>query len=450
MPRHIRNILIAALLAMLALTAGINGYVHHQFKTNIDQAFRLIQPIVQVKYSELSTSILSGKVELNNVRISAAFLPETITLGNVVIKTPGFAYMLSGPENIKNGNFPDHLGIEVKDFYFDLHSTTAEWLDRLTNKVQLVYASERQLCGGKSILGPEDYKKMGYNRLLSDLLIAYEFNEKNRTLHLKFNARTRNMGNINANIHFANMRSISSKHLLQRGLPEFTSADITYKDETYVPHIIKYCSELSGMKKEEFIDAEIKQSDEYFFMLWGFAPGQGLREAYKDFLLKPDLVAFTISPTESFNPALFSTMSNSEIIESLNPSLKINGLPIDDLSFKSPTAKFVQDLSKKIEQNIDYESLLLGGTLVKAAPTINKTKINNKPPRKYHLIELKDVEQHINNFIQVVTVTGNKRKGLLLRVDNGNLYIQRRYTGGSFTVTLPISKVETIEAYFSK
>ena len=105
MPRHIRNIVIAALLAILALAAGINGYVHHQFKTNIDNTLSSIRPFAQIKYSDLTTSILSGEVKLQNVRVSSDVLPETINLGNITIETPGFAYMLSGPESIKKGEF---------------------------------------------------------------------------------------------------------------------------------------------------------------------------------------------------------------------------------------------------------------------------------------------------------------------------------------------------------
>ena len=37
-------------------------------------------------------------------------------------------------------------------------------------------------------------------------------------------------------------------------------------------------------------------------MTWGFAPGSGLREAYKDFLLKPDEVKLTMTPSKEFNP----------------------------------------------------------------------------------------------------------------------------------------------------
>ncbi len=449
MPRHIRNIVIAALLAVLALAAGINGYIHHQFKTNIDNSLNSIQTFAQVKYSDLSTSMLTGKVELKNVRITAAFLPEPITLGNVTLETPGFAYMLNGPENIKKGEFPEHLGFAIDDFYFDLHGETAEWLDRLVKRMQPVYASERKLCAGKSIFGPADYKEMGYTRLLSSMRMAYDFNKKKKTLNISITANTRNMGNVKASIYITNISSISSANVMQDGMPQLANVEITYKDKTYMPRIVKYCSELSNMKKEDFIDAEVKQSDKYFYMTWGFAPGKGLREAYKDFLLKSDLMTLTITPNKDFNPMMTSTMSSDEFINALNVTLKINGLLVTDLSYKTPPQAFIKKFEQRRAKNLDFDSLLRGEPIKPPVP-IKKPKVYKKAPAKYHKINLKKAPQHLTDFVRITTKNGNKRNGQLMRMDSINLYVQKKVSGGKFTMTVPREKVKTIEAYFSK
>ena len=310
MPRHIRNILIAVLLAILALIAGINGYIHHQFKTNIDNTLSSLQIFAQVKYSELNTSITSGEVELRNVRVSAQFLPEEINLGNLTLETPGFLYMLSGPENAKKGDFPDHLGFKVDDFFLDMNGETADWLDKVVKRMQPIYAGDRKICGGKSIFGPSDYKEMGYTRVMSNMRMAYDFNKSKKTLTINVRGLTRNMGSVSANVLISNINSM--------------------KSDTYTPRIVKYCSELDKTKKEEFIQAEIKQPDEYFYKLWGFAPGDGLREAYKDFLLKPDVVTLNMNPSKGFNPMMLAMMSSDEIIDALNIRLKINGLLVTD------------------------------------------------------------------------------------------------------------------------
>ena len=85
MRRHLRSTAIAALLALLALIAGFTRYSHHQIKTKIDSAFNLIRPIAIVKYSDLSTSLLTGKIELENVRVAVKFLPESFNIGNVTL-----------------------------------------------------------------------------------------------------------------------------------------------------------------------------------------------------------------------------------------------------------------------------------------------------------------------------------------------------------------------------
>ena len=449
MPRHIRNIIIAALLAVLALAAGINGYIHHQFKTNIDNTLSSIQPFVQIKYSDLSTSIINGKVKLENVRITGAFLPETLTLGNITLETPGFAYMLNGPENLKKGDFPESLGFAIDDFYLDLHGETAEWLDRLVKRMQPVYESERTLCAGKSIFGPSDYKEMGYTRLLSNMRMAYDFNESDKTLNVQISARTRNMGSMNGSINISNISSMSSDQMMQGDMPQLTNVDISYKDETYTPRVVKYCSKLSNMKKEDFINAEVNQSDKYFYMIWGFAPGQGLREAYKDFLLKPDVMTLTMAPSKEFNPMTFSMMSIDEIMEALNVRLKINGLIVDDLSFKVPPAQFTENFERRIANSLDFNSLLRGEPIKPPEPE-KKAKVYKKAPAKYHKISLAQIPKHVEDFVRITTKNGNKRNGQLIRIDGNNLYIQKKVSGGKFNMTVPRSKIKTIEAYFSK
>lgn len=449
MPRHIRNILIAALLAVLALAAGINGYIHHQFKTNIDSAFASVRPFVTINYSDLTTSALSGKVELKNVRFTGAFLPETITLGNVTLETPGFAYMLSGPNEIKSGEFPEHFGFAIDDFYLDLHGETAEWLDRLVKRMQPIYANERKLCAGKSIFGPSDYKEMGYTRLLSNLRLAYDFNKSKKSLNIQMNAGTRNMGEIKADINILNIDSMSSTGVMQAGLPQLASVEVTYKDQTYAPRIVKYCSELSEMKKEDFVDAEVKQSDEYFYMIWGFAPGEGLREAYKDFLLKPDLVTLTMSPEKDFNLMSAPTMSSEELLEALNVHLKINGLLTPDLSFKSPPPEFTAKFEQRLASALNFNSLLRGDP-IKAPEPVKPKKSYKRAPAKYHKISLSQIPKHIGSFVIITTKNGKKRKGRLTSVDKLNLYVEKKVSGGKFTMTVNRPKIVSIEAYFSK
>ncbi|MFK5912996.1 MAG: hypothetical protein QM484_01365 [Woeseiaceae bacterium] len=452
MPRHIRNILIALLLATLAVVAGINGYVHHQFKTNIDKSLTMMQPFARVKYSELSTSILSGEVELKNLRVSSSFLPETLNLGNLTFETPGFAYMLNGPEKLKQGEFPNHLGFAINDFYFDLHSETAEWLERLVKRLQPIYAEGRTICGGKSLFAPSDYKAMTYTRLHSSLRVAYKFNENKQKLTFNLSAHTRNVAEVIASVTFTGVKSMSVAGLIPtagEGAQKLTNVEINYQDKTYAPRVIKYCAELDKSSKETYIDAEIKQPDEYFYKSWGFAPGLGLREAYKDFLLKPDLVTLTMTPGEDFQPIQMVTLDREALMEALNVSLKINGLDIADLSFKLPSAKFKKQFDQQLADNLNFESLLRGEP-IKAPQSIKKKKVLTKLPAKYHKINIKSIPKHLGDYIKVTTKTGHTRKGRLLKFDEINIYVEKKASGGKFTMTVPRNKIKNVEAYYSK
>jgi len=450
-PRHIRNIAIAVLLIILAIAAAINSYIHYQFQNKIDNTLSSIRPIVNVKYDELSTSPFSGEVTLENIRLSSLTMPEEIILGDITLETPGFIYMLTGAENLEKGSLslPQHLGFSLDNFYIDLHSETAELFDNIIQRMQPLYASDPKICAGKSFLGPKDYKEMGYSRLLTNMRIAYDFNEDNKSLDVSLAVNTKNMANIKTNFKLANVASMSSTNLIQGSPPTLTQLDIVYQDKTYTPRVIKYCSELSKMKKEAYIDAEVAQPDSYFYKLLGFAPGKGLREAYKDFLSKPDVVTLSMTPGKNFNLQTASTLSNEELMKALKVRLKINGLLVKDLSYSRAPAEFTAEFERQLTENVDIESLLRGEK-VKQPEVAKEEKVIEKAPSSYHPIDLADISKHVGGFVQIMTENGNERNGQLIRIDEFNLYVEKKVSGGRFTMTVPIKKIKSIKAYFSK
>jgi len=113
MPYHIRNILIAVLIVLLAIVADVDAYINHQFKSNVDQAIESAKIFNTIKYKTISTSPLSGTATLEDVRISAPFLPEELLLGEISLKTPDLSFMLSGANNLRQGELPDQLALRI-------------------------------------------------------------------------------------------------------------------------------------------------------------------------------------------------------------------------------------------------------------------------------------------------------------------------------------------------
>lgn len=449
MPKHIRNIAIAALLVILAIAAAINSYIHYQFQKNIDTTLSAIRPVVHVNYDSLSTSAFSGKVTLENIRLTSPFMPEEITLGHITLKTPGFPYMLTGANNIKKGDLPKKLTVSLDEFYFDLHGETAELFDNAIQRIQPLYAGNPEICAGKSILGPKDYKEMGYSRLLTNMHITYNYNEDDKSLSVSLAVNTKNMANIKANFKLDNIASMSTAYLIQGPAPTLSQLDIVYQDKTYTPRVIKYCAGLSKMKKQAYIDAEVSQPDSYFYKLLGFAPGKGLREAYKDFLSRPDVVTLSMTPGKNFNPQTAATLSNEELMQALKVKLKINGLLVNDLSYSEAPAEFTAEFERQLAKSVDVKSLLRGEK-VKQPETAKEEKPVEKAMSKYHLIDLADISKYVGSFVQIMTDNDNERNGQLIRMDEFNLYVEKKVSGGRFTMTVPIKKIKSIKAYFSR
>lgn len=454
MPYHIRNILIAVLLALLAILAAIDAYINYQFKTNVDHAIESAKVFATIKYKELSTSPLTGTVTLTDVRISAPFLPEPLLLGDISLKTADLFFMLNGGDNFKKGELPDQLAVNIEQASFDLHGETADLLDNLAKRLQPLYSgtnaqgeSERKICGGKSIFGPSEYKELGYARLISNLNLSYHFDNKNQLLNITMRGETQNVARFNLRFSLTGIGSLSSTGMSVKS--ELRDAQFTFEDKTYIPRVIKYCASLDKTTKEEFINAEVNESERYFYKLWGFAPGPGLREAYKDFLSRPDLVTLSLSPGKKFQPAAFVTMTTEEIIEALNVKLKINGLLVTDLSFKLPPVHFNEQFEQQLARDVNIEALMQGEKLKTPKPA-KKPTIVKVPKPKYYKIMLNEADQHVGDYVKITTLSGQQRVGRLIRIDDLYLFVQQKINGGNFTMNVKRNDIKEIEAYFDK
>lgn len=447
MPRHIRNIIIALVLAVVALAAGLKGYVHHQFKKNIDNTLSSMQVFARVTYSDLSTSLLSGEVKLDNIRISSDALPEELEIGSVVFQTPGFAYMLKGPSSFREGHFPERLGLTINDFYLDMNGDIGDWMNKMVARMQRVMGEGRKICGGKAIFSPKDYAEMGYTRIASSLNLSYEFFGSAQELVIKMSGETRTMANFDMTATIAGITGMTQAEMMQQ-MPKLKSVEMTFTDDSYTKRLINFCSELDGTKKEEFIEAEAAESDQYFFKTWGFAPGPGLREAYKDFLYAPGEITMNINPGENFNPMMIPGMSKAEIVDSLNIRLKINGQLVTDLSFRAPDPAYMQRYERRLAKSLTMESATADLPVDKDEPVQNQVK--KKQPPKYHVISIPSAPRHLRNYVRITKKSGNTTKGQLIRVDAANLYVQKKVSGGKFTMTIPKTTIKKLESYYSK
>ena len=136
-------------------------------------------------------------------------------------------------------------------------------------------------------------------------------------------------------------------------------------------------------------------------------------------------------------------------MDALNLRLKINGQLVTDMSYKAAPPKFIENFERRRANSLDFNSLLRGEP-IKAPEKVEAPKVEVKKVTGYHKISVAKAPQHLDDFVRITTKTGSTRKGQLLRIDNNNLYVQKKVSGGKFTMTVPRSKIKTIEAYFAK
>ena len=278
--------------------------------------------------------------------------------------------------------------------------------------------------------------------------MAYRYDSAKKTLSLGFDTDIKRAGQFSATAVIKNLGSMETTNMMQDGMPKLASASLSYKDQGYTQQMVKYCSELGNMKKQLFVDTEINQPDDYFFRLWGFAPGTGLRDAYKDFLIKSDSIVLNINPADDFNPMMAEHMSQEELFNKLNVSLLVNDVAVEDLNLKLPPPEFTEQFERELSNRLDIKAIINNEPAKPIEPAKPVEPKKAKPA--FHKISLAMAPYHIDDYVRVTTTDGHLRKGQLIRIDRAYLYVQRKVAGGKFTVSIRKDKVKTIEAYYSK
>jgi len=268
-------------------------------------------------------------------------------------------------------------------------------------------------------------------------------------LNIKMRGETQNLAKFNFLFSLSGVTALSSEGMRGATKTQLSHVQFTYEDKTYIPRIIKYCAGLDKSKKEDFINAEVKESDHYFYRLWGFAPGPGLREAYKDFLSRPELVTLSLSPGKKFQVAAIANMTAEEIVEALKIKLKINGLLATDLSFKLPPASFTDEFEQQLSRDVNFEALLRGEKL-KVPEPVKKPVIIKTPEPQYYTISPDEAEKHIGDYVKITTLSGKQRDGRLIKIDDLYFFVRQKVNGGNFTMNVKRSDIKEMEAYFDK
>ncbi len=187
--------LVLFVLTVLTLAAlkGSLWYLTEQF---IEHQIAQAKPFVQISYKDFETS-LTGSTTVNKLKVYIPSVDESIRIDSIKFTAPDLISLLIMDSQIQNGQLPEALSLIVKGISISLNGNIMQLLDNPDMEPSQVEVFSTLACGDVYRIGSKALSKMGYDKLISDLVLSYQYQPNLKKLSYIIQYHIHDMTNLN-------------------------------------------------------------------------------------------------------------------------------------------------------------------------------------------------------------------------------------------------------------
>lgn len=430
------KLLLTASVASAALYVGGKGYLHYKAQTLFDQVKAELSPFGELKHGGIISTV-TGELGYNNIRFIARDGKDTLTIKSITLKAPNIGYLLFALSGNNDGNrLPEQLQFDVRGAGVDLDGPLMAQLDQNIAKAEPALATDAALCD-ESATTPAHYRALGYKRLTFDLHLDYRYYDSDASLILTLRAASHDVGSGDIALHLQDIPKLEARRLIGT-MPSISKIELNYRDDGYSRRASDYCAKLKGMSVANYISAVSNESNAYYLKHWGFAPGPGLRRAYRTFLTDPGTLHIVARPPESLELQQLVRYSPATIPALLDTHMEVNGQNVEDLTITAIA------LQNQTPEHTPSSSQNDNGWRA-AAKQAQKNEAHAPPAMHYRQVPLADLGHHIGQKVRITLRHNGIREGWLSQLSDHSLEIEQRPYRGNVTMVVERDTIDHVE-----
>lgn len=428
---------VVTLFIVAVVAAAIYGafriYLDNKYTKMVDEVVNQAALFANVTYRDVSVE-MNGEVVITDLSIRAHALPEEIfTVDKITFVTPGIQYIMTSGNKLQRGEMPDKVGVRIKGIHMSLFS---ELLDKWGDAVKVMNREINRyvtpVCNGVAYFGPAHYKELGYEELVIDVYFGYEF--KNNKFYITADFGAQDMGSWAVVMTIGGISGPNVRSVMMAQAPEFSRIEISYYDDSYTSRVLDYCARASAMSRENYIEAELTQTDKYYDVILGVIPGAQIKKAFRTYLKEPNEIRLSMNPAPNFNPQTIYAYNPVDLPSLLNMSLLVNNQPVA-LDIKITDKKY-----------LTFDDIFAGKAGTGTGASARKRKRAYEAPKAaYQSVSIAELGTHVGKRARIQTSEGNTRKGWIKSVSDHEVILERYVMGGEVENIVKVSSISSAE-----
>jgi ribosome maturation factor RimP len=219
--------------------------------------------------------------------------------------------------------------------------------------------------------------------------------------------------------------------------PAISSMSVEYKDTGYYEMRNKYCAAQRGGSVEQYIDANIT----------GLSSEVGVRfpkkivESYRQFMTNGGVFRVSLNPAEETKLSGMEFYESKDVLDMLGVEIAINNVVVDRSKLDWGKLNEGTTISKKTQKLLKRQPPM--NAEVRPAPRV-ESKGNNA---QFRTVPKSELARHIGKYVQVGTVGGKQRQGVLESVDAERVRILVKLGGGEFSFPVKLVDIKLAQVY---
>lgn len=470
---------VTLVLLVAAAVGGAIFYIRHQVTSTLDDAAASMSGVAEMRYAGVSITP-AGSVHIRDIEIRPRMFADPVRIEGIDVETPGIWFLLTGSREFRDGQLPEFLRATVRGLRLSLGGPIAQMVDRMmAGGAKANAAAAVTNCGDLRVFDFNAYQRLGYPSLVFDVSLGYRFERNGGPLQFTVEARVRDVAATTVNVELVGMSSNVRENIGRRA--PLRTFDVAYNDLSFTERVKQYCAKASGMTVEQYIDSELTRSLATYAR-WGFVAGAGLRQAYRDFLVKPGELRVQARPSPEVDLLTLRLLKPEDLVTRLNLRVSVNGKAVTDLGTMAarqasppapagpgePTAETSgvppvvgvsvprpgapqREAAPSAPSRADVVRSLPPSPRTSYAPTAVETRPAPPPDAsvastsEFREVPMRDLDQHIGKTVRVQLAQGARHEGRLLTMRDGVARVEKRLQGGWLTVSIPVTTIQRVE-----
>ncbi len=433
-----RILKIILLLPVLAYGAAW-AYLWYEVKTGADDVVKMASPFAKISYGSVHVSLLGDEIGLDNVLITPAINQDEFRIEKLRLNAPNMLYFISANKNLEKGDFPEKFGMQISRLHLNINSESFSMLEQMSKQGETTEAGGMQIlfdldafgCGDIKTFTLNDYRKMGMGDIVIDVDANSEYDQERNTALVSVKAGAEGLNRIEFRAELKNGLNMGSA-VAGSDIPKMT---LSMHDTGYYKLRNAYCADLNDSDGEAYVDRHIQVLSEKLNAKFQ----DEVVAAYKRFMLAGGGVDIRINPSPAAKPGGLQFYAFEDIVKMLGLDIAINGKTIKFNEVKWTGSRPQATVSGRAESKKSPPQTA-------QRPTVKRTAklAPSNSALVYKEIRTADAGKHIDSMVEVSTLDGKVRRGLLEKVSDNRIYLVIKLSAGTLSYPVELQAISKL------